>query len=301
MKVFVTGATGVIGQSAVRAILLGGHEVSALARSRQNLDLIGNLGATAVPGSLFDVAALAAAFAGHDVVCNLATAFPTVLRGARRGGWRANDRVRQDGSRVVAEAAAEAGVSRLVQESVSLLYADGGDRLLDEDSALSVTKVTESAAEAEAHAQAFDGYGRSHVVLRLGQLVGDDNLTRWRLRRVRRGRPVAMGPPDAWVHPIHAEDAGTAVLAALSAPGGRYNAGAAPIRNSDFFAAFAEAQDVPDPGQVPSFVQRLLLAANEQLTRSQRVSSERLMAVGWKPRFDEFGVDWFAGALAAAR
>jgi uncharacterized protein YbjT (DUF2867 family) len=76
LLVFVTGGTGAIGGHAVRALVSAGHQVSALARGRVKADWLRQHGAAPVEASLFDPSGLAEAFAGHDVVVNLATAIP---------------------------------------------------------------------------------------------------------------------------------------------------------------------------------------------------------------------------------
>jgi nucleoside-diphosphate-sugar epimerase len=75
--------------------------------------------------SLFDRSALAAAFAGHDAVVNLASAIPPMRRWMSARAWRINDRVRIQGSAAVVDAALAAGVGRVIQESVSILYRPG--------------------------------------------------------------------------------------------------------------------------------------------------------------------------------
>jgi nucleoside-diphosphate-sugar epimerase len=297
VRVFVTGATGVLGRSSVIALLAAGHEVSGLARSPANATTLESLGVCPVAGDLFDEAALAAAFAGHDAVCNLARATPAGVAMLRPSGWRMNDRVRRSGATAVARAAAAAGVGRIVQESISFLYADGADDVLTEESPLSVTRVTESAAEAESRAQEFGSSRHEYVVLRFGQLVGDDPLTRWRLDRTRHLRPSCIGDPDGWVHVVHVEDAGAAVAAAATVPAGVYNVGAAPLRRREFFRAFAEAQGVPDPGPTSSVTARLLRPVTEHATRSHRVCSDRLVDAGWKPRYDDFSTTWLQDVL----
>jgi hypothetical protein len=87
-----------------------------------------------VSASLFDRSALAAAFAGHDAVVNLASAIPPMRQWMSARAWRVNDRVRIQGSAAVVDAALAAGVGRVIQESVSMLYrGDQGDRWVDED------------------------------------------------------------------------------------------------------------------------------------------------------------------------
>src|SRR5690606_18682118 len=156
------------------------------------------------------------------------------------GAWRGNDRLRTEGSRRVVAAARNAGVRRVVQESVSFLYADRGDAWVTESASLGITRATEPAAVAEAHVQDYCCGSRTGVVLRFGLIVGDDPMTRWQLRAARRGRPIGLGRPDGWLHPVHTDELGPAVLAALSAPSGVYNVGAEPVRRSDYVAAFGE-------------------------------------------------------------
>ncbi len=155
MKVFVTGATGVLGRAAVSALLHDGHAVTGLARSEAKAAELAEAGADAVQVSLFDQAGLTEAFRGFDAVANLATHMPVGVAGIRPGAWKVNDRVRVEGSKIVVQAAHDAGVRRLVQESVSFLYADAGDEWITEDSTLSVTRSLDPAAVAEANAMAF--------------------------------------------------------------------------------------------------------------------------------------------------
>nr|WP_211658320.1 NAD(P)H-binding protein [Phytoactinopolyspora halophila] len=124
----MTGRTGAIGGHAVPALVRAGHTVTALARTSQKASVLTGQGATPESVSLFDSSALASAFVGHDAVINLATAMPSTLGFVIRRAWRATERVRTEGSAAVAEAAHAAGVERLAQESVAILYRDQGAR-----------------------------------------------------------------------------------------------------------------------------------------------------------------------------
>ena len=299
MKVFVTGATGAMGRSAVTALLAAGHDVAGLARSPSSAAQLEDMGATAVAGGLFDPDGLVSAFSGYEAVCNMATQVPVGYAALRPGAWRVNDRIRARGSRLVVEAARAAGVRLLVQESVSLVYADGGEEWIDESSPVVVNRAAEPMALAEAHAQEFAGRSRDSVVLRLGGIVGDDEYTRWRLARARSGQPIGVGPPDAWAHVLHAEDVGSAVLAALAAPSGIYNVGAEPVRRRELAQVLAGAVG----RDRSSFMSRTLVRLGgerlELLTRSQRVSSAAFVtATGWKPQHRELCAEWVEGVLA---
>lgn len=293
MRVFVTGATGVLGRFAVRALVGDGHQVTGLARGVEKARALESMGAEALSVHLFDADALAEALRGFDAVCNLATHIPVGMNGMRRGAWRVNDRLRTDGSRVVAAAAAAAGVRRLVQESVSSMYTDAGDDWITESSPLSVTRALEPAAVAETNATTFNSSTREAVVLRFGSLVGDDAMTRWLLGRVRAGRPIGFGTASNWAHLVHPEDAGAAVSAALHAPGGVYNVGADPVRRGTMLAVFAEAADRSTVGYMPRIVVKMAGERLEPLTRSHRISSTKLHEMtGWKPSHPVFDTHW---------
>jgi nucleoside-diphosphate-sugar epimerase len=299
VRVFVTGATGVLGTPAVAALLADGHQVTGLARSPQKAAALTGAGAVAATVDLFDVEALTAALAGHDAVCNLATSIPVGMAALRPGAWRANDRLRNEGSKVVATAARAAGVRRLVQESISLQYADAGDAWITESSPVCVTRAVEPAAVAETVAEAFFGRPRESVILRFGNFVGDDPVTRWRIDQALKGRPVGLGDPEGWIHLVHPADAGAAVAAALTAPAGVYNVGAEPVRRRVLNQAFADAAGRPQARLVPQWFVTLAGERLEPLTRSLRVSSARLHEMtGWMPEFDAFAPSWLSPACA---
>ncbi|HSB09879.1 MAG TPA: NAD(P)H-binding protein [Blastocatellia bacterium] len=48
MKIFVTGATGVIGRRAVPLLVMRGHDVTAIARSAEGAEALLNEGANAI-------------------------------------------------------------------------------------------------------------------------------------------------------------------------------------------------------------------------------------------------------------
>lgn len=301
MKVFLTGATGVMGRHAVNALQSAGHEVGGLARTPDKVDALAAEGVRPAVGSLFDPDSLVQAFEGYEAVCNLATHIPVGLVGAVPGAWRANDRIRSEGSLAVAQAAKRAGVLRLVQESVSCLYADGGEEWLNESSPLMVTRATEPSAEAETNAAGFGCAHRVAVVLRFGSIVGNDPMTRWRLSRARSGQVIGIGEPAGWTHLVHPVDVGAAVVAALHAPSGAYNVGAEPVRRLEVIEAFAAAVGHRRVSYLSRMLARLAGERLEPLTRSHRISSTRFIErTGWMPLHSRFSPAWLDDALVAA-
>ena len=300
MKVAVTGATGVIGRSAVSELVAAGHEVVGMARTQEKCELLDSLGASGRVGRLGDPVFLVDLFSGVDAVVNLATHVPVGLAGAVPGAWRTNDLLRTEGVRRVVDAAREAGVRRIVQESVSYLYADQGDDWVTEASPLDITRATEPASVAEAQLQEYQCGSRAAVVLRFGLVVGDDAMTRWQLRAAAQGRAIGLGHPEGWLHPVHTDDLGTAVLAAVTAPSGVYNVGAAPVRRSDYVQAFADAVDRKRVSFVGPFLKRVAGSRLEPMTRSLRVCSDHFTAsTGWTPGREHMDASWLTRLSAS--
>jgi nucleoside-diphosphate-sugar epimerase len=300
VRVAVTGATGVIGTSAVTALVAAGHDVVALARTPEKADRVRAMGAMPVLTGLGDHDGLVDLFTGADAVCNFATSIPVGYAGALPGAWRTNDRLRIDGVRRVVAAARVAGVRRIVQESVSFLYAEHGDDWVTEASPLDITPATEPATVAEAQVQEYRCDSRVGVVLRFGIIVGDDAMTRWQLRAAARGRPIGMGRPEGWLHPVHTDDLGPAVVAALTAPNGVYNVGAEPVPRGDYVQAYAHTVGRDGVGFLGPVLSKLAGGRAEPLTRSLRVSSDHFTAsTGWTPQHGKFDSSWLEAVTTA--
>jgi nucleoside-diphosphate-sugar epimerase len=277
-NIVITGATGVVGRRAVRELVARGHRVVGVTRSAAGRGLVERLGARAVEADVFDQAALTAVFAGADAVVNLLTHIPSDMTAP--GAWDENDRLRRDASAAVARAAQSAGVERHVQESLAFLYADGGDRRLDEDAPVLAGATTATALVAEANAA--ERFGGTGVVLRFGLFVGPDSvLTQANVDAARAGISPSLGRRGAYLPTLWLDDAATAVAAALRAPAGTYNvADEDPPTRAEVDAALAAVvgRDSLRPAidAVPPIV--------EPVTRSQRLSSRRLgEATGWTP------------------
>jgi nucleoside-diphosphate-sugar epimerase len=303
MKVFVTGGTGAIGGHAVPALLAAGHEVTALARSPEKAAELSERGAEPVRVSLFDRAALAAAMAGHAAVVNLATAIPPMSRFMRRGAWRDNDRIRTEGSATIVDAAIDAGVDRVLQESVSMLYPDRGAEWIDEAVPTDRYPMARGNLAAEANTRRFSDAGGTGVVLRFGWFYGPGAThSEQLLALARRHVCIQMGRADGYVSSIHVADGGAAVAAALHAPAGTFNVvDDEPLTKRDYAEALARAPRTRAWVRAPGRAALLLGSRSTSLTRSLRVSNQMLRtSTGWAPRYPSAreGLIATAGALS---
>lgn len=176
MKVFVAGASGVIGQPLIKLLRAAGHAVTGTTRSVAKIAGIEALGARGVVADAFDADALrrAVAEAKPDAVVHQLTDLPDVSDPSQMALVREkNSRLRIEGTRNLMAAAKAAGVRRVVAQSIAFIYAPGGkphreDDPLDSSEAHRVTIAGVTALEdAALNTPGIDG-----IVLRYGRLYG---------------------------------------------------------------------------------------------------------------------------------
>lgn len=295
MKVFVTGGTGVVGRRAVPVLVGAGHAVTAVSRREESDRWLRGVGAEPAAVDLFDPSAVEAAVAGHDAVVNLATHIPPVSKAARSSAWATNDRLRREASRHLVDAALAADAGVFVQESICFPYADGGDAWVTEESPLEHGPATITAGVAEDGAARFTGDGGRGVVLRFAQFYAADSSHVVAFNRMARLRiNPFIGPPQSFASFVHADDAGSAVAAALEVPAGIYNVGDdEPLRRADAGVVVAEVVGARPPRRLPEAVLGLMPAPARQLMRSVRVSNAKLrQATGWRPAYPSIREGW---------
>ena len=295
MRVFVTGATGVVGRRAVPLLIAAGHEVTAVARSAEKAKALSSAGASPIVVDLFDADAVRRAVAGQDAVINLATAVPPSSRALMRSAWKEMDRIRRDASAILVDAALAGGVRCFVQEAFAPIYADNGDGWIDEGSPMKPARYNRTSLDAEASAERFTRGGGIGVVLRFGWFYGPDagGATLDMIRFVRKGWAPAPGP-EGFISSISHDDTATAAVAALGVPAGIYNVvDDEPVRRREFFGSLAQALGIAPPKFLPRWAGRLMGGVGETLTRSLRISNRRFReASGWAPKYPSVRDAW---------
>ncbi|HWO73851.1 MAG TPA: NAD-dependent epimerase/dehydratase family protein [Dehalococcoidia bacterium] len=290
MRIFVTGATGVLGKAVLPVLAREGHQVRALSRSPQNAELIRKLGAEPVSASLYEPNTLRPALAGSEAVLHLASRIPPTRKVRSRAAWRENDRIRLEGTTNLVDALLETGSSVLVFPSVTFAYPDSGDRWIDAQTVeeLQPARFLQSVLHAEQEVHRFADGGRRGVVLRLGLLYGPESpQTDEILSYAGRGFAVIPGRADAYQPLLWIQDAATALVAALQAPAGVYDVvDDEPLTRAEFRRALAETVGKRNLRRLPFFLARLLSGGDVAgvLARSQRVSNRRFKEVStWSP------------------
>jgi nucleoside-diphosphate-sugar epimerase len=308
MNVFVTGATGTLGEPVVRMLVSAGHHVRALSRSEFADAVLRELGAEPVRAVLFDSISLETAMVGADAVLHLASRIPGASRLGRREAWRETDRIRRDGTRNLVNAAISAKLQAFVYPSVVFLYPDSGADWLDARTKPEPAEYLASTLEAESEVARFASQGGRGISLRMAGFYGpESSQTQEMLNLARRGLAPVFGRDDALMPTIWVEDAARAVVAAmLEAPSGVFDVvDDQPLTRRDHRAILAQTVGRSSLWRIPDALTSFVLGVvSGTLTRSQRVSNERFKAVtSWKPEVKNAREGWarIASSLPTAQ
>ncbi len=202
MRVLVTGATGFTGGHLARSLAARGDDVRALVR-RPAPDLEAP-GITAVEGDIRDAQAIARACAGVDVVYHIAAIYRQA--GLKSDEYRA---VNATAVRTVIEAAASAGVRRVVHCSTVGVHGDVEHPPANEDAPLKPGDVyQETKLEGERVArQASNDTGVEVVIVRPTGIYGPGDRRLLKLfGGVARRRFVILGSGRIFYHLTYIDD-----------------------------------------------------------------------------------------------
>ena len=299
MRVFVTGATGVLGLWVVPLLVEAGEVVRGLSRSQENASTLRVIGAEPVEADLFRRESLYGAMKDCDAVLHLATKIPSLPRFRSREAWEENDRIRRDGTRNLVDAALESGVTTLVYPSVCFLYPDSGAAWINSEKVRPVRHpITLSTMEAEEQVGRFAASERRGVSLRMGAFYGPESTqSKQQLRFAHWGFAAPFGVEHAYHSMIWISDAARAVVAALQrAPSGIYDVvDDEPLQNRENVRELAKAVNGCNLRRMPASALRWMVGASlmELLSRSQRVSNQRFKdSTGWAPQVPSARIGW---------
>ena len=128
MRIFLAGATGVIGSRLLPLLVAAGHDVTGTTRSTSHAGVIERLGGSPVVVDVYDVDALTAAVvrARPDLVMHQLTDLPDdpAVIAARAA---ANSRMRTEGTANLLAAARAAGGARMLAQSIAWTPPGRGD------------------------------------------------------------------------------------------------------------------------------------------------------------------------------
>ncbi len=124
-KIFLAGATGAIGKRLVPQLLDAGHEVFGTTRSEKKAVELRNAGVAPIVVDVFDAPALSRAMiaARPEIVIHQLTDLPAHLEPSGMAeGIARTTRIRIEGTRNLVAAAIEAGVRRIIAQSLACVF-----------------------------------------------------------------------------------------------------------------------------------------------------------------------------------
>ncbi|MEZ4398698.1 MAG: TIGR01777 family oxidoreductase [Kofleriaceae bacterium] len=306
-RVVVSGATGLLGQPLVAALVARGDQVTVWTRDAQRAQAKLGAGVTAVEADLETPGAWLDAAAGADAIVHLA--------GESIGGGRWDARTKQairdsrvESTRVIVEGiaawAAERRPSALITASGADYY-PFADRYLDDDD-----EITEAAPAGdsflarvcqawEAEAMNAEALGVRVVRMRTGVVLGPGGALARMTTPFRFFVGGRLGSGDQWFAWIHRDDAVAAYLAAVDDP--RYQGpinlvSPDAVRNRTLSKVLGRALGRPAWLPVPAFAIKLAVGElAEYLLEGRRVVPAALERLGFR-----FSQPTLAGAIASS-
>ena len=309
MRVFVAGATGVVGRQLVPQLIAAGHQVTATTRSAGKVAALRTAGADAAVVDGLDAIAVgeAVARAEPDVVMHQMTALAGGfdLRHFERTFAGTNE-LRTTGTGNLLAAAQAAGTRRVIVQSYAGWPAGRGeapitteDDPFDPDPPQAMRSTLEAIRYAE---QAVVSGPMEGIALRYGSLYGpgatDLMVQTLRKRQV----PVIGDGAGVWSF-LHVQDAASAAVAALGdVPSGVYNVtDDEPASVTQWLPVLAAAIGAKQPRHVPGWLGRLVAgeAAVSMMTQIRGASNARAKReLGWQLAWPSWR-DGFARGLHA--
>lgn len=299
MKIYITGATGVLGRRIVKELVSRGHSVTGMARSTRGEDTVRSLGGVPSRAGLFDPVSLLRDVEGSDVVIHAATSIPVKVR-MKLEDFAENDRIRRDGTRILTECAVKAGVRKLIFQDVVWVASPADGSYFDETSPVNPNKSVQSGIDGENIVlQSGDKYGFIPTVLRCGFFYGSDTAHTKTIGEGLKKRtfPIIGSGNNFWSN-VHVDDAAAAfVTAALEDLKGVWHVvDESPVKVSEFLNFFAERLGAGPPRRMPAWLARFITGSYTVnfFTASVHTSNNKLRAgSGWAPKFPTYkeGID----------
>lgn len=216
MRVALTGASGYTGSHLLKRLIARGDTVRALVREGSVTPELEASGAEIVNGALGSAADAQRLVDGSEAVMHVAAVYRTA--GHPDAYYR---EINVQGTRLLLEAAAAAGVRRFVHTSTVGVHGDVKNPPGDENAPIAPSDIyQETKAEAEAMAREF---GRTHAlevtIVRPGAIYGPAETRLLKVfRGIARGRYAVVGSGRPHYHLVYIDDLVDGFLLALDRP-----------------------------------------------------------------------------------
>jgi nucleoside-diphosphate-sugar epimerase len=295
MRVFVTGATGALGQHLVPALIAAGHQVTATTRTPGKAGQLREAGAEPAIVDGLDREAVTAAVqaASPEVIVHEMTALADMrsLRNLDKV-FAATNELRTRGTDNLLAAAARAGTRRVIAQSNTNMTARSGAPVQTEEDPLDSRPVPSAAGTVAAVKHVEEAVPRAvpeGIVLRYGNFYGP-GASDFMVEMVRKRQfPVIGGGTGVWSF-IEIADAAAATVAAVDrgAPGVCNIVDSDPAPVAEWLPYLAKVAGAKPPLRLPVWLGRLLAGdfVVSQMTEARGSSNEKAKKeLGFEPRY----------------
>lgn len=294
MKVFITGATGIIGKRIVQQLRNLNYEVVGLARSESNVAQLQALGAIPRRGDLFQVDQLIDITKDCDAILHMATKIP-LKTVPKAKDWKMNDRIRTEGTRNLITAAEHNGIQPFIQQSVIFTYGDQGGAAVYSHTPLPDQVPDNMLSNVEMENMLIEHPSLHYIILRFGFFYSADSAqTQSMLQMVKKGFFPIIGKGQNYLNMIHADDAASAAVHALrhaiELKRSIFNiTDFSPISLQEMITAMATATKGRKPWRIPKGLARIMMgkAATSFMTASAKIQPAQHFG-DWTPKYPEF-------------
>ncbi|MCD8837471.1 NAD(P)-dependent oxidoreductase [Mammaliicoccus sciuri] len=240
-KIFVTGATGLIGTKLTKRLIEEGYEVAGLTTSEKGKEKLDNAGVKAYIGNILEYDTIEKSIGDFkpDIIMNEITDLKQV-------DMSANTKVRIEGTKNLVEAAIKHDVPHIQSQSIAFVY-EAGDTLATEETSLDYDasgdrKITVDGVEG---LEKESARLNKHVILRYGLLYGPGT---WYGKDGMIYNQFINGEvtmTDGVQSFIHIDDAVETAIQALNFESGIYNvADDEPVKGDDWAKWYANELNV---------------------------------------------------------
>ncbi len=308
MKLFIAGATSVLGKKTIELLLKDGHEIHALTRSKGKAKELKKLGITPVVGNIYDKDFLLEQTKGFKGFINLATAVPKKFN-TKAKDWKDNNKLRIEAVKIIVNVVKTNKIHFYIQNTSLLAYGHRGGKWVDErvkwthppqlyyELDQEYIDILESSLRCEYILNhVYEGH-LPFIILRFGMIYGPKTFhTQELLEQVNKNVYPIVLEGASYMNMIHIDDAASAVVQAIK----NYKKirretfnilDDEPVTNEDFVKYLSKKLNDKEPKKADLKISDMLLSrfsVNIILSSFRSKNDKFKEMTGWKPKFKTY-------------
>jgi nucleoside-diphosphate-sugar epimerase len=294
MKLFVIGATGLVGSYLIPKLIEKGHEVYALTRSENKIGRIKKLGASGIVSDIRDPKNLINKLPQIlDAIVLLA--MPSVTPGKRITKKRKIELREEtnDFFKNSMDLAIRYEIPVILPGGTS--YRTRNDEIADETWPIRRVGITEIGTDTDEMVAKAILTGKPRVIqLIYGKIYGNGGLFRIMYDMVKKGKIKIIGNGNNYIPNIHASDAASAIVQTITKmPVGEkfIIVDDTPATQKEFTSYLAHLLHKKEPGKIPGFIVRWVIGHDlyEVVNMNCKVTNSKAKKIlDWAPQFPSF-------------